>query len=138
MSWRGTKGGIEAAQAGHDVVMSPTSHVYLDYAQSREPGEPVSGGGYLPLDTVYAFEPVPAELTPAEARRVLGGQGNLWTEYVPTPKHAEYMLYPRLSTIAEVTWTPRELKDFADFRARLGPHLRRLDALDVRYRPPRP
>jgi hexosaminidase len=139
MSWRGTKGGIEAARAGHDVVMSPTSHVYLDYYQSSDrAAEPLAGGGFLPLDTVYAFEPVPAELTPAEARRVLGAQGNLWTEYVPTPKRAEYMLFPRLSALAEVAWTPKAGRDFADFRRRLDAHLRRLDALDVGYRPPRP
>lgn len=139
MSWRGTGGGIAAARAGHDVVMTPTSHVYLDYYQSRDrAAEPIAGGGYLPLDTVYAFEPVPAELTPAEARHVLGAQGNLWTEYVATPEQAEYMVYPRLSALAEVVWTPRAAKDFPDFRARLETHLRRLDALDVHYRPPRP
>jgi hexosaminidase len=139
MSWRGTKGGVEAARAGHDVVMAPTTHVYIDYYQSADSAsEPLAGGGFLPLDTVYAFEPVPAELTPAEARHVLGAQANLWTEYVPTPKHAEYMAFPRLSALAEVVWTPRAAKDFADFRRRLGPHLRRLDALDVNYRRPRP
>jgi hexosaminidase len=135
MSWRGTKGGVEAARAGHDVVMSPTSHVYLDYAQSRVPTPEPEAGGYLPLDTVYAFEPVPAELTAAEAGRVLGAQGNLWTEYVPTPKRAEYMLFPRMAALAEVTWTPKAGRDFADFRRRLGPHARRLDALDVNHRP---
>ena len=87
---------------------------------------------------MYAFEPVPAELAPAEARHVLGAQGNLWTEYVPNPKHAEYMLFPRLSALAEVTWTPRAGRDFADFTRRLAGHFRRLDALDVRYRPLRP
>ena len=139
MSWRGVAGGIAAARAGHDVVMSPTSHVYLDYYQSRDRGaEPLAGGGFLPLDTVYAYEPVPPELTPAEARHVLGAQGNLWTEYVPTPKQAEYMAFPRLSALAEVTWTPRDGRDVADFRRRLVAHLRRLDALDVNYRPLRP
>ena len=139
MSWRGTAGGIGAARAGHDVVMTPTSHVYLDYYQSRDPvAEPLAAGGYLPLDTVYAFEPVPAELSPAEARHILGAQGNLWTEYVPTPKQAEYMAFPRLSALAEVTWTPRAGRNFADFRERLRTHLRRLDALDVRYRPLQP
>ncbi len=139
MSWRGITGGIAAARAGHDVVMSPSSHVYLDYYQSRDrAAEPLAGEGFLPLDTVYAYEPVPAELAPAEARHVLGAQANLWTEYVPTPKQAEYMAYPRLSALAEVTWTPREGRDFADFRRRLVAHLRRLDALDVNYRPLRP
>ena len=119
--------------------MSPTSHVYLDYVQSRDrASEPIGPNAFLPLDTVYAFEPVPSELTPAEAGRVLGAQGNLWTEYVPTPKRAEYMLYPRLSALSEVTWTPRAARDFGDFRRRLGAHARRLDALDVNYRPLRP
>ncbi len=139
MSWRGTAGGIAAARAGHDVVMTPTSRVYLDYYQSRDhASEPLAGGGYLPLDTVYAFEPVPTELSASEARHVLGAQGNLWTEYVPTPKQAEYMAYPRLSALAEVTWSPRASRDFANFTARLRAHLRRLDALDVNYRPLRP
>jgi hexosaminidase len=138
MSWRGTAGGIAAARAGHDVVMAPSSHVYLDYYQSQDRArEPLAAQAYLPLDTVYAFEPVPAGLTRAEARRVLGAQGNLWTEYVPTPKQAEYMAFPRLSALAEVTWTSREEKDFADFGRRLEAHLRRLDALDVNYRRPR-
>lgn len=136
MSWRGTRGGIAAARAGHDVVMSPASHVYLDYYQSRDrAAEPLAADAFLPLDSVYAFEPVPAELTAAEARHVLGAQANLWTEYVPTPRQAEYMAYPRLSALAEVVWTPRAARDFADFRRRLAAHERRLDALDVHYRP---
>jgi hexosaminidase len=83
---------------------------------------------------VYAYEPVPAELTAGEARHVLGAQGQLWTEYMPNPKQVEYMAFPRLAALAEVVWTPRERKDFGDFMARLGPHLARLDILDVNYR----
>ncbi|MGH7531146.1 MAG: beta-N-acetylhexosaminidase, partial [Gemmatimonadales bacterium] len=136
MSWRGMAGGIAAAKAGHDVVMAPTSHTYFDYYQSRDTlSEPIAIGGFLPLDTVYAFEPIPAALTPAEARHVLGAQAQLWTEYMPTPKHVEYMAYPRLSALAEVVWTPRERKDFADFLGRLDAHLARLAILDVNYRP---
>ena len=136
MSWRGVKGGIEAARAGHDVVMAPTTHTYLDYYQARpESREPFAIGGFVPIDTVYAFEPIPAELTGAQARRVLGAQAQLWTEYLPNPRKVEYMAYPRLTALAEVVWTARERKDFADFTTRLRSHFRRLDALDVNYRP---
>jgi hexosaminidase len=136
MSWRGMEGGIAAAQAGHDVVMTPTSHTYFDYYQSRDTvAEPPAIGGFLPLDTVYAFEPVPAALGPAEAAHILGAQGQTWTEYIRQPKNVEYMAYPRLAALAEVVWTPRERRDFADFRARLEQHVLRLDILDVNYRP---
>ncbi len=136
MSWRGTAGGITAARAGHDVVMAPGSHTYFDHYQSlARDSEPLSIGGFLPLDTVYAFEPVPAELEPQYARHILGAQGQVWTEYIATPKQVEYMAYPRLSALAEVLWTPVARKDFADFRSRLMVHLQRLDALDVHYRP---
>ena len=86
MSWRGTEGGIAAANAGHDVVMSPTSHCYFDYAQGRGPNEPEAIGGFLPLETVYAFEPLPAALPEAQQQHILGVQGNLWTEYISTPQ----------------------------------------------------
>ena len=136
MSWRGTKGGIEAARAGHDVVMAPTTHTYFDYYQSLDTlAEPIAIGGFLPLDTVYAFDPMPAELEPEHAAHILGGQGQLWTEYMKTPKKVEYMAFPRLTALAEALWTPKERKDFADFRARLTAHLRRLEALDVSFRP---
>ena len=136
MSWRGTEGGIAAARAGHDVVMAPGSHTYFDYYQSTDTTrEPLAIGGFLPLDTVYAFEPVPAELTADEARHVLGAQGQVWTEYIPDPKRVEYMAFPRACALAEVLWTPSDLKDYADFRRRLAAHLARLDVLDVNYRP---
>jgi hexosaminidase len=136
MSWRGTTGGIAAARAGHDVVMTPGSHTYFDHYQSLDrASEPLAIGGFLPLDTVYAYEPVPPDLNPDEARHVLGAQAQLWTEYIPDPKQAEYMAFPRLCALAEVVWTPRALRDYADFRARLSTHLRRLAILDVNYRP---
>ncbi len=135
MSWRGTAGGIAAAKANHDVVMTPGSHTYLDHYQSLDQKkEPLAIGGYLPLDTVYAFEPVPASLTPAEAAHILGTQTQLWTEYIRDPKELEYMAYPRLSALAEAAWTVRERRDFRDFMQRLEPHLLRLDAMDVKYR----
>lgn len=135
MSWRGMQGGIDSAKAGHDVVMTPTSHTYFDYYQSKNTkAEPHAIGGFLPLETVYAFEPVPESLTPEEARRVLGAQGQLWSEYIPTPRHAEYMAFPRACALAEVTWSPKEARDWASFEARLRAHLERLTALDVNFR----
>ena len=137
MSWRGAAGGIEAARAGHDVVMAPNGYTYLDHYPSRDVArEPVGIGGFLPLDSVYLYEPLPAELDAAAARHVLGAQAQLWTEYVLDAKHAEYMAYPRLTALAEVVWTPAAARDLADFRRRLAVHLRRLQALDVNYRPP--
>ena len=137
MSWRGMEGGIAAAQAGHDVVMTPTSNTYFDYYQSQNTAaEPLAIGGFLPLDTVYAFEPVPATLDSAQAAHILGTQGQIWTEYQRTPKNVEYMVFPRLAALAEVAWTPRELKNVGDFNARLTKHLARLSVLDVNYRRP--
>lgn len=138
MSWRGMAGGIEAARAGHDVIMAPTSHVYLDYYQGAPDLEPLAIGGFLPLERVYAFEPVPPELSPDEAAHVLGGQGNVWTEYMKTWDRVEYMAFPRMLALAEVLWSPRERRDWTDFMARLGPQLARLDALGVNYRVPDP
>lgn len=137
MSWRGTQGGIAAAKANHDVVMSPTSHLYLDFYQAKDrKGEPHAIGGFLPLETVYAFEPVPAELTPDQAKHILGAQGNLWSEYIRDFKHTEYMAFPRACALSEVVWSPRETRDFADFRRRLDAHLPRLTRLDVNFRKP--
>ncbi|MGV3614362.1 MAG: beta-N-acetylhexosaminidase [Fimbriimonas sp.] len=137
MSWRGVQGGIAAAQAGHDVVMTPTSHLYLDYYQSRDrKNEPHAIGGFVPLETVYGFEPVPAELPVDKTKHVLGAQGNLWTEYIRDFKHVEYMFFPRAAALSEVVWSPRESRDFTDFRRRLDAHLPRLARLDVNYRKP--
>jgi hexosaminidase len=136
MSWRGATGGIEAARAGHDVVMAPTSHTYLDYYQSRNTtSEPLAIGGFLPLETVYAFEPVPAELEPQFRQHVLGAQAQVWTEYMKGPKHVEYMAFPRLTALAEVVWSQPSRRNYGDFLVRLDEHLRRLAILDVAYRP---
>lgn len=136
MSWRGTSGGIEAARQGHDVVMTPTSHLYLDYYQGDARFEPLAIGGLVPLDRVYAYEPVPDELTPEQARHILGAQGNVWTEYLRTPESVEYMTWPRALALAEVTWSARERRDWDDFLRRLPSALRALDALGVAYRLP--
>jgi hexosaminidase len=135
MSWRGEEGGIVAAKAGHDVVMAPQKPTYFDHYQSKDPKEPVAIGGHNALADVYAYEPVPAALSEAEAKRVLGAQGQLWTEYMPDTRHVEYMTWPRLCAMAEVLWSPRESRDPADFAARLKTHLERLRALDVNFRP---
>ncbi len=136
MSWRGEKGGIAAAKAGHDVVMAPTDYTYLDYYQSRDTDkEPLAIGGFLPLEVVYNYEPIPREIPSEYAKHVLGAQGQLWTEYMPTPKQVEYMAFPRLTALAEVTWTQREIKYYREFLERLTVHLRRLGVLDVNYRP---
>ena len=138
MSWRGIIGGIDAARQGHDVIMTPTDHAYLDYYQGDPAAEPLAIGGFLPLDTVYAFEPVPPELTPDQVVHVLGGQGSLWTEYIPTPARAEYMLLPRLLALSEVLWSSQEARSWDGFVARLPLHFPRLDALGVEYRVPGP
>lgn len=136
MSWRGTAGGIEAARQGHDVVMTPTSHLYLDFYQGDPRHEPLAIGGLTPLERVYAFEPVPEELTAGEIRHVLGAQGNVWTEYLKTPDAVEYMAWPRALALAEVTWSAPERRDWDSFYVRLPHALRALDALDVNYRMP--
>ena len=136
MSWRGTAGGLAAARAGHDVIMTPGEYTYFDHYQSRTiAGEPLAIGGFLPLDSVYAFEPIPAGLEPQYASHVLGAQGQIWTEYIEGPKNVEYMAFPREAALAEVLWTPKYRRDFADFSARLPAELDRLNALDVNYRP---
>jgi hexosaminidase len=143
-SWRGTYGAVAAARAGHDVVVCPTDQVYLDFRQSDRPDEPIPVGIVRTLADVYAFEPVPAELTDAEAARVIGAQANLWTEHADSPRVLDYLAFPRLAAFAEVAWSPAAPaagRDLADFRARLDTHLSRLDALGVEYRPeagPRP
>jgi hexosaminidase len=136
MSWRGTAGGIAAARQGHDVVMTPTSHVYFDYYQGDPRYEPLAIGGYTPLDRVYSFEPVPDELTAEEAKHILGAQGNVWTEYIKTPQHVEYMALPRMLALAEVVWSPRQRRDWDFFLHRLPSHFGLLDGLDVNYRVP--
>lgn len=138
MSWRGMRGGIEAAKSKHDVIMTPTTHVYFDYGQGDPAYEPLNIGSYVPLSKVYSFEPVPPELTPDEAKYVIGGQANIWTEYMKTPQHIEYMAFPRMLALSEVLWSKKEDRDFADFQRRLNSILLRLDKQGVNYRIPEP
>jgi len=136
MSWRGVKGGVAAVSAGHDVVMAPNTYTYFDYYQSDDrETEPLAIGGFLPLEGAYAFEPVCEGIDAEYAHHVLGGQGQIWTEYIATPEHVEYMAFPRLCALAEAVWTPAERRDYADFLARLAVHLQRLDGLNVHYHP---
>jgi hexosaminidase len=134
MSWRGEEGGIAAAKAGHDVVMAPNKPTYMDYSQTELPTEPPGIGNHNSLEAVYAYQPVPKELSADEAKHVLGGQGQIWTEYMPDPKRVEYMAWPRLIALAEVLWSPGETRNWADFQKRLATHLERLAILDVNYR----
>ena len=120
MSWRGEAGGIAAAKQDHDVVMTPNSYLYFDYYQSLDKAnEPLAIGGYLPLQRVYSYEPMPQELTADEARHIIGVQANIWTEYMPTFKHMQYMALPRMAALSEVQWTQPQLKDYTDFTNRL-------------------
>ncbi|HEX2133061.1 MAG TPA: beta-N-acetylhexosaminidase [Actinophytocola sp.] len=132
-SWRGEYAGVRAARAGHDVVMCPEQQVYLDHRQSDHPDEPIPVGFHRSLADVYAWDPAPADV-PAE--RVLGAQAQVWTEHLDNPRRVDYAAFPRLAAFAEVVWSPREGRSFAEFDRRLDRHhLPRLDALGVEYRP---
>jgi hexosaminidase len=133
MSWRGVDGGIKAAKMGHDVIMTPTSNCYFDYYQANPEFEPEAGGGFITLEKVYSFDPTPPGLTSEEAKYILGAQANLWTEYVKTPEHAEYMILPRMLALAEDVWTPKAEKDWNDFLYRVNQHYKRFDAMKLNY-----
>ena len=133
MSWRGVEGAIEAAKAGHDVIMTPTSHAYFDYYQSENDDEPLAIGGFLPLEKVYNFNPIPKELSDEEATHVLGVQGNVWTEYMTTSDQVEYMAFPRMLAMSEVAWSADENKNYDSFINRVEYFHKRLDAMDINY-----
>ncbi|SHE78500.1 beta-N-acetylhexosaminidase [Streptoalloteichus hindustanus] len=141
-SWRGEEAGVLAAARGHDVVMCPEQHVYLDHRQAEHPDEPVPVGFLSTLQDFYRYDPLPADLDPATEHRVLGAQTQVWTEHLDSPRRVDYAAFPRLVAFAEVVWSPRQARDLADFERRLAEHhLPRLDALGVEYRPltgPRP
>ena len=133
MSWQGQEGGIAAARQKHPVVMSPVSHCYFDYYQASPATEPLAIGGYVPLEKVYAFEPIPGVLKPEEQAYVMGAQANIWTEYILNEKHLEHMALPRMSALAEVLWTFKEQRDETDFLMRLQNHFSLLDMLGYNY-----
>ena len=132
MSWRGTKGGIEAAKEKHNVIMTPNTYYYLDYYQANPAKEPLAIGGYLPIEKVYEYDPG-AGFSPEEQKYILGIQGNVWTEYMPNPAQVEYMTFPRATAIAEVAWVPSGGKNFEDFATRLKAQLKRLEYLNVNF-----
>ncbi|MEO8254772.1 MAG: family 20 glycosylhydrolase [Flavobacterium sp.] len=133
MSWRGTEGGIEAAKQGHDVIMTPESNCYFNFYQGPQNEEPLAFNAFLPLNKVYDFDPVVESMTATEAKHVLGGQANLWSEYITSPAESEYMIFPRLGAIAEVLWSPKETRNWKGFITRLPSLLERYDYLGVNY-----
>ena len=138
MSWRGEAGGIEAAEMGHDVIMTPGGWCYLDHFQGSNKVEPVAISGYTTLEKSYSYHPIPEVLSPENAKHVLGTQGNVWTEYMYTPELVEYFVYPRIIALAEVGWTKRELKDYESFLKRMHKQFVRMDMHDINYHIPLP
>lgn len=133
MDWIG--GGLEAARAGHDVVMSPEAYCYLDFYQSKNrSAEAPAAGAFLPLEKVYSFEPIPRSLEPSRQSHILGAQGNLWTEYIPSLAQVEYMTFPRLTALSEVLWSPKACRNLSDFKRRLAVQEQRMDQLGINYR----
>ncbi len=133
MSWNGMQGGIDAAKAGHDVIMTPGDYCYFDHYQADPKTEPLAIGGFTPLEKVYGFEPVPAGLSTDEVKHILGAQGNVWTEYISTSEQVEYMAYPRAIALSEVLWTQPERKSWPEFSKRLSQHLDRLQGMNVNF-----
>ena len=132
MNWRSTKGGVEAARQGHDVVMATNEYLYFNNYQAEPTAdEPLAIGGLIKLDKVFVYEPIPAELPAEYHQHILGAQGQLWTEYIATMDQLEYMGFPRICALSEVLWDKAGLKDLDDFRKRLVTHEQRLDVLHV-------
>ncbi|HEY8689449.1 MAG TPA: family 20 glycosylhydrolase [Chitinophagaceae bacterium] len=132
MSWQGEQGGIAAAKDHHNVIMTPGAYCYLDHSQSKNE-DSVTFGSYLPLETVYNYEPIPKGLNADEAKYILGAQGNVWTEYMSNPKKVEYMVFPRMSALSEVLWSPKEKRDWKDFARRLPALIKRYDQWNAGY-----
>lgn len=136
MSWRGSDGGIAAANAGHDVIMTPNTYCYLDYYQSEDrDSEPPAISATLPLEQVWQYEVIPKQIAADKRQHILGGQGNIWTEYIPHSDHVEYMMFPRAIAIADVLWHHPDERDYKALAARLRRHLPALDIMGVNYRP---
>ncbi|WP_132051913.1 beta-N-acetylhexosaminidase [Pseudocnuella soli] len=137
-SWLGTQSGITASKMGNDIIMSPYSHLYFDGYQAESKIEPQAIGYWVPLDTVYAFDPRHPNMTDEDAKRLLGAQANVWAEFIKSESTFQYMVFPRIDALAEITWTPREKKDFTDFQQRLQTQLKRYDRWNINYRIPTP
>ena len=132
MSWRGEKGGIEAAKENHNVIMTPGEHVYLDHSQTKNEDSIVIGG-YTPVEKIYGYEPIPKELPADKAKYVQGAQGNVWTEYMKYPSKVEYHIFPRASALSEVLWSPKEKRNWNDFEKRLMVQFKRYDLWKANY-----
>lgn len=134
MSWRGMQGGFEAASNRHEVVMTPTDFCYFDYYQSKNSKEPLAIGGFIPLEKVYAFEPTPSLLSLENQQYILGGQANVWTEYIPSFSQLQYMIFPRMCAMSEVLWSKKEIRNYKDFTMRLSAnHFPRFNAMHINY-----
>ncbi|RXG21414.1 glycoside hydrolase family 20 protein [Leeuwenhoekiella marinoflava] len=133
MSWRGFEGGWEATAAGHDVIMTPVSHMYFDYYQGNPDNEPVAFNAFLPLEKVYEFRPAVDSMSVEQKKHVLGGQANLWSEYIATESHSEYMLFPRLFALSETLWSPEEKLDWTNFSVRVRKMMQRFDVMGINY-----
>lgn len=132
MSWRGEAGGIEAAKQKHQVIMTPGNPVYFDHTQSKNE-DSVTIGGYNPIENVYAYDPIPKELTAEQGKYILGAQANMWAEYIAYPSKVEYMMFPRMTALSEVLWSPKEKRDWKDFERRLPFIFERLDKQKINY-----
>ena len=132
MSWRGESGGIKAAQMGHEVIMAPNANLYFDHYQSKKEGEPVAIGGFTPIEEVYNYNPIPEELNENEKKYIIGAQANVWTEYMKTSEHVEYMVFPRILALSEVLWSSNRT-NFTEFKLRAENYFKRLDELDINY-----
>ncbi|WP_438712589.1 family 20 glycosylhydrolase [Aquimarina muelleri] len=138
MSWQGEEGGINAANKGHDVIMNPSQYCYFNFYQGDPKVEPLAFGGYIPLEKVYTYDPIPKEIEEDKKKHILGAQGNIWTEYTYKEETIEYLLYPRIIALAEVTWTAKENKNFEDFLSRLNNVYAILDYHTINYHIPLP
>lgn len=134
MSWRGEEGGIQAAKYGNDVIMTPHKSLYLDYYQGDKITEPLASGGFLPLEKVYDYYPVPKQLTSEEAKHIKGVQANVWTEYMADEKQVEYMVFPRIAALAEVAWSSQDNKNLENFKTRLANLMEHYSILKINYR----
>lgn len=135
MSWRGISGGMEAAAQGHDVIMTPGKPCYFDHYQSKEADQPLAIGGYNALEAVYSWDPIPQDLDTTLHHFIRGGQGNVWTEYMPNEQHVEFMIFPRITALAETLWSDPKKKDYSDFLDRVDIHQTRWQKANIQYFP---
>ena len=132
MSWRGEQGGIAAAKQKHTVIMTPEDKMYFNHKQFLQ-DDSLAAAKYLPLETVYTYDPIPADLDVDESRYIWGAQGNLWSEYIANPSKVEYMLFPRLDALSEVLWSPKDKRNYPDFLKRMQTQLKRYEMMGIEY-----